>query len=100
MGDEHQPQWTQQILSREYHASALTGSMRLLFRVRQREMLLWLSGKIREARRGQGDVCGSLVSLVARMGTLGAMMRACLRSDPQEGTGTSVRAGYQLSIRA
>jgi hypothetical protein len=37
--DEHQPQWTRNILSREYHASpsALTGSMRLLFRVRERE---------------------------------------------------------------
>jgi hypothetical protein len=34
---EHQPQWTRNILSREYHASALTGSMRLLFRVRERE---------------------------------------------------------------
>ena len=29
-------QWTRNILSREYHASALTGSMRLLFRVRER----------------------------------------------------------------
>jgi hypothetical protein len=27
--DEHQLQWTRNILSREYHASALTGSMRL-----------------------------------------------------------------------
>ena len=35
--DEHQLQWTRNILSREYHASALTGSMRLLFRVRERE---------------------------------------------------------------
>jgi hypothetical protein len=38
---EHQPQWTRNILSREYHASALTGSMRLLvllvFRVRDLE---------------------------------------------------------------
>jgi hypothetical protein len=36
---EHQPaQWTRNILlSGEYHASALTGSMRLLFRVRERE---------------------------------------------------------------
>ncbi len=30
---EHQPQWTRNILSRQYHSSALTGSMRLLFRV-------------------------------------------------------------------
>jgi hypothetical protein len=40
--DEHPSQlhwqWTRNILSREYHASALTGSMRLLFRVREREL--------------------------------------------------------------
>jgi hypothetical protein len=34
LSDEHQPQWTQHTLSREFHA--LTGSMRLLFRVRVR----------------------------------------------------------------
>ena len=34
LSDEHQLQWTRNILSREYHASALTCSMRVLFRVR------------------------------------------------------------------
>ena len=33
LSDEYQLQWTRNILSREYHASAFTGSMRLLFRV-------------------------------------------------------------------
>jgi hypothetical protein len=37
LSDEYQLQWTQNILSREYHASAFTGSMRLLFRVRDSE---------------------------------------------------------------
>ena len=34
VASEHQPQWTRNMLSREYHASPFTGSMRLLFRVR------------------------------------------------------------------
>ena len=37
LSDEYQLQWTRNILSREYHASAFTGSMRLLFRVRDSE---------------------------------------------------------------
>jgi hypothetical protein len=37
LSDEHQLQWTRNILSREYHASAFTGSMRLLFRLRDSE---------------------------------------------------------------
>jgi hypothetical protein len=37
LSDEYQLQWTRNILSREYHASALTGSMRLLFRFRDSE---------------------------------------------------------------
>ncbi len=35
LSDEYQLQWTRSILSREYLASAFTGSMRLLFRVRE-----------------------------------------------------------------
>jgi hypothetical protein len=39
LSDEYQLelQWTRNILSREYHANAFTGSMRLLFRVRDSE---------------------------------------------------------------
>jgi hypothetical protein len=37
LSDEYQLQWTRNMLSREYHASPFTGSMRLLFGVRDSE---------------------------------------------------------------
>jgi hypothetical protein len=42
LSDEHQLQWTRNILSREYHASALTCSMRVLFRVRGGSQRAWI----------------------------------------------------------